>query len=390
MSPGGERRRTISWNQVPTHLADAVTAVEDKTFWANTGIDPIGIISSAVDTLTGDPRGGSTITQQLVRQKLLPDEVTNESSRLGDRKVKEIMQSIRVTDYYRGEEGKQAILTAYLNQNFYGNNSYGVLAAASSYFGVHDLDDLTLAQAATLAAIPQAPSTYDLVRNAVKNEEGEWEVPADSAIYQRRNLVLSLLADDPTRRVLSGDTYCTQDYLEAMRRAHGHRGPERQRVEGAALRVVRARRADRDALPRGRDLRHDQQRRPARDHHARPQGPQQGGEVGRGDRPASRTATTPPTRPGSWACPMPAGCSGCAPRTSGTRRSRPSTTRPARSSPTWARPTTTSGPRSTRRCSRSTTCSARAGGSRAPPSSPSPMPRASTIARSPQPRCSWT
>ena len=179
LSPGGERRRTISWSRVPAHLADAVTAVEDKTFWANTGIDPIGILSSAIDTLTGDPRGGSTITQQLVRQKLLPDEVTGESSRLGDRKIKEIIQSVRVTDYYRGEEGKQAILTAYLNQNFYGNNSYGVLAAAKSYFGVNNLDDLTLAQAATLAAIPQAPSTYDLARNAVKNDDGEWEVPTE-------------------------------------------------------------------------------------------------------------------------------------------------------------------------------------------------------------------
>jgi len=216
LSPGGESRRTIGWKRVPAHLADAVTAVEDKTFWANTGIDPIGIASSLLDTLTGDPRGGSTITQQLVRQKLLPDEVTADSSRLGDRKIKEIIQSIRVTDYYRGEAGKQAILTAYLNQNFYGNNSYGVLAAARSYFGVFNLNDLTLAQAATLAAIPQAPSTYDLVRNAVKNDDNKWEVPTDSAIYQRRNLVLRLLANDSTRRVLSGGQYSTQDYREAM------------------------------------------------------------------------------------------------------------------------------------------------------------------------------
>jgi penicillin-binding protein 1A len=217
LSPGGERRRTIAWEDVPPHLADAVTAVEDKTFWANTGIDPIGIASSLLDTLTGDPRGGSTITQQLVRQKLLPDEVVNGSGRLADRKIKELIQSVRVTDYYRGEEGKQAILTAYLNQNFYGNNSYGVLAAAKSYFKVHDLADLSLAQAATLAAIPQSPSTYDLVRNAVRNEDGQWEVPSDSPIYQRRNLVLGLLADDPTRRVLSGDRYSTQDYRDAMR-----------------------------------------------------------------------------------------------------------------------------------------------------------------------------
>jgi len=217
LTAGGESRRTIDWKNVPPVLADAVTGVEDKTFWANTGIDPLGIASAAIDTFTGEARGGSTITQQLVRQKLLPEEIIQESGRLGDRKIKELIQSVRVTDYYRGEEGKQAILTAYLNQNFYGNNSYGVLAAAKSYFNVHNLKDLTLSQAATLAAIPQAPSSYDLVRNAIENEDGDLEVPADSAIVQRRNLVLRLLADDATRRVLSGGTYSRQDYLDAMR-----------------------------------------------------------------------------------------------------------------------------------------------------------------------------
>jgi membrane peptidoglycan carboxypeptidase len=67
ITSGGERRRVIEWEDVPPILADAVTAVEDKTFWANTGIDPLGIASAALDTLTGDARGGSTITQQLVR-----------------------------------------------------------------------------------------------------------------------------------------------------------------------------------------------------------------------------------------------------------------------------------------------------------------------------------
>jgi membrane peptidoglycan carboxypeptidase len=216
LTADGESRRTIAWGDVPPVLADAVTAIEDKTFWANTGIDPLGIASAAIDTLTGDARGGSTITQQLVRQKLLPEDVISTSQRLGDRKIKELIQSVRVTDYYRGEEGKRAILTAYLNQNFYGNNSYGVRAAAKSYFDVNNLADLTLAQAATLAALPQAPSTYDLLRNAVENEAGELEVPADAAITQRRNLVLRLLADDPTRRVLSRDTYSDEDYREAM------------------------------------------------------------------------------------------------------------------------------------------------------------------------------
>ncbi len=216
LTAGGESRRTIEWKDVPPVLADAVTAVEDKTFWANTGIDPLGILSAAFDTLTGDARGGSTITQQLVRQKLLPEDVISTSQRLGDRKIKELIQSIRVTDYYRGESGKQAILTAYLNQNFYGNNSYGVLAAAKSYFDANKLSELTLSQAATLAALPQAPSSYDLVRNAVENENGDLEVPANSAIVQRRNLVLDLLLQDPTRRVLSGDSYSDQDFRDAM------------------------------------------------------------------------------------------------------------------------------------------------------------------------------
>ncbi len=215
ISASGERRRVIRWEDVPPILADAVTAVEDKTFWANTGIDPLGIASAAIDTLTGDARGGSTITQQLVRQKLLPDDVMQASTRLGERKIKELIQSIRVTDAYRGREGKAAILTAYLNQNFYGNNSYGVQAAAKSYFGIADLDDLTIAQAATLAAIPQAPSTYDLVRNAVETDDGRLIVPADSAIVRRRNLVLDLLANDATRRELTGDTYSRDDFLAA-------------------------------------------------------------------------------------------------------------------------------------------------------------------------------
>ena len=69
---GGERRRVIDWEDVPPILADSVTAVEDRTFWTNTGFDPLGIASAAIDSLTGAPAARSTITQQLVRQRLLP------------------------------------------------------------------------------------------------------------------------------------------------------------------------------------------------------------------------------------------------------------------------------------------------------------------------------
>ena len=251
-SEGGERREVITWEDIPPILADATTAIEDRTFWTNTGVDPLGFVSAAIDTLTGDPRGASTITQQLVRQRLLPDAVMQDPSRLIERKIKEILQSIRVTDAYRGPEGKQQILTAYLNQNFYGNNSYGVKAAALSYFNVRDLSKLTIAQAATLAAIPQAPSTYDLVRNAVVDENEQLVVPADSAIVQRRNLVLRLLADDASRRVLSGDQYSRD---RVPRRDGGAAGPGPQVIPGLAsapLRLVRPRGARREALRRGR------------------------------------------------------------------------------------------------------------------------------------------
>ena len=133
-------------------------------------------------------------------------------------------------------------MTAYLNQNFYGNNSYGVQTAARSYFGVKDLSKLTIAQAAILAALPQAPGSYDLVRNAEETDVGDPRcpdptrtcliVPADSAIVQRRNYILRLLAEDPSRLHQSGSTYSRQDFLDAIRRS-GRRGRTRRRARPA-------------------------------------------------------------------------------------------------------------------------------------------------------------
>ena len=77
---------------------DATTAVEDKNFWTNAGFDPLGIVSAAVDTLTGDTRGASTITQQLVRQRLLDPALVADPSKKVERKIKEIIQSVRVTE----------------------------------------------------------------------------------------------------------------------------------------------------------------------------------------------------------------------------------------------------------------------------------------------------
>jgi membrane peptidoglycan carboxypeptidase len=213
----GERREEVRFENIPPILIDATTAIEDRSFWTNTGFDPVGIASAAVDTLRGRERGASTITQQLVRQRLLDEELVRDRSRVAERKVKEIIQSIRVTEAYPGEEGKERIIAAYLNQNYYGNGSYGIKAAAQSYFGVQDLSQLTLGQVALLAALPQSPSSYDLVRNAVEDSQGNLYVPLDTdiPIVARRNYVLDLLATDPTRRVLTGNQYGARDFEAA-------------------------------------------------------------------------------------------------------------------------------------------------------------------------------
>jgi membrane peptidoglycan carboxypeptidase len=148
---GEFNREVVTFDEIPPVLVDATTAVEDKTFWDNSGFDPLGIVAAGFDALRGQARGASTITQQLVRQRLLSVDGSAQTQVSAERKVREIVQSIRLTQAFPGEEGKQRIMAAYLNQNYYGNESYGVMAAAKSYFGV-ELGELTLAQAAILAA----------------------------------------------------------------------------------------------------------------------------------------------------------------------------------------------------------------------------------------------
>ena len=182
---GSENRRVLKFADIPNVVLDATTTAEDKTFWTNTGIDPVAVLSAFRDALSGSPRGASTITQQLVRARLLP--VTTS---LTDRKIKEIIQSVKLTQEFPGIEGKQTIITDYLNLNFYGNQSYGVAAAAQGYFGITDLSRLTIAQSVILASLLQAPTAYDLVANSVEQPNGQLVVPADAPIVQRRNDIL--------------------------------------------------------------------------------------------------------------------------------------------------------------------------------------------------------
>jgi membrane peptidoglycan carboxypeptidase len=200
-----ERREVVRFADLPPLVLDATTAVEDRSFWTNEGYDLESTLSALVNDVANlsDRGGGSTITQQFVRARLLPRELLAPGSDIYLRKAKEIIQAAKLTEAFPGEDGKRRIITAYLNQIFYGHNAYGVAAAAEIYFGVRNLNKLTLAQAALLAGLPQSPSTLDPFRYAKKNARGQMVIrvcqeppPActDAPPVIRRNYALDALA----------------------------------------------------------------------------------------------------------------------------------------------------------------------------------------------------
>src|SRR2546425_11264393 len=152
-----ERRDLIAIDAVPKRMQDATIAIEDKSFWTNPGVDVGGIIRAIhVNSASGRiTQGGSTITQQLIKTRLLGDDPTF------TRKIKEAILAVEATRTF----SKSQILEMYFNQIYYGNQAYGLKAAAATYFGVTDLDQLTLGQMALLAGLPQAPSDYDPIQN---------------------------------------------------------------------------------------------------------------------------------------------------------------------------------------------------------------------------------
>ena len=147
-----ENRVLISYEDLPQVLIDAVVAIEDERFWEHTGVDLQAIARALVQNLKDQAisQGGSTITQQYLKNVVLTPEVTL------DRKVTEAALALRL------EQGlsKEEILENYLNTVYFGNSAYGVGAAAIRYFG-HEVSELSLGEAATLAGLIQAPSSYD-------------------------------------------------------------------------------------------------------------------------------------------------------------------------------------------------------------------------------------
>jgi penicillin-binding protein 1A len=155
-----ERRKVVEFKDIPPIVLDVTTATEDDTFWDNPGFDFQATVNAFLSAAGGGSErgGGSTITQQLVRARLLPEDVVtgdNTTEGLYLRKAKELLQAYNLTQAFPGEEGKKAIITAYLNEISYGTAS-GIAAAAELYLG-KQLSELTVSEAALLAAIPQSP-----------------------------------------------------------------------------------------------------------------------------------------------------------------------------------------------------------------------------------------
>jgi penicillin-binding protein 1A len=148
---GEQRRNPVKYEQIPENVKNAFIAAEDDQFFDHHGFDWKGILRALfVNVTSGQRQGGSTITMQAARSAFITQEQT----------IRRKLQEIFVTQRLENNFSKQEILALYLNVIFFGQRSYGVAAAAETYFG-KQLDDLTLGEAATLARVPQWPSRYN-------------------------------------------------------------------------------------------------------------------------------------------------------------------------------------------------------------------------------------
>jgi penicillin-binding protein 1A len=154
--PAVENRTAVTRQETSPWMPRATVAIEDRRFYSHGGVDPVGILRALVADVSAGRivQGGSTITQELVRNLYLGREQTLQ------RKVVEACLAIKLARVWP----KDTILTAYLNDVYYGNHAYGIQAAAETYYSV-PASRLTLEQAALIAGLPQAPSYYDPLHN---------------------------------------------------------------------------------------------------------------------------------------------------------------------------------------------------------------------------------
>jgi membrane peptidoglycan carboxypeptidase len=217
-----EQRRSIPFDQIPTVMVNAQVAAEDQTFWTNPCVDFRGIVRAFVQNLTAgrEVSGASTICQQLVRMRLFSADLLANPNRQVERKLKEALLALRLGERYAGDAGKQKILEMYMNQIYYGDNAYGIWAAANTYFGkditkTDTADQLTIGEAAMLAGLVRSPSALDPSKVAVTETAADGStqlvVPRDAVAMTVLGYVL--------------DSMVEQGYISSAQRAEAESTP---------------------------------------------------------------------------------------------------------------------------------------------------------------------
>ena len=172
---GKEWRTNVAIATLPKYVPQAFVAVEDRRFYEHDGVDLVGIASAIKDNILGGNRGASTITQQLVGN--MHPEIIDRRDRSLSRKLREQSAAREMEKHYT----KAQILEAYLNQISFGRGYFGIESAARHYFG-KPAARLSIAEAASLAALPKGPAIYDPVRFPDRNRN-------------RRDAIIGLMAD---------------------------------------------------------------------------------------------------------------------------------------------------------------------------------------------------
>ncbi|MDP4127822.1 MAG: PBP1A family penicillin-binding protein [Bacillota bacterium] len=200
----GENREIVKSSDIPDLVKQTFVAVEDKRFYQHFGVDPIRIVGSAINDIRSRSarEGASTITIQLARNAFIEDPTAKTLTR----KIQEAILAIQIEHEYTKDE----ILTFYLNRIFLGESSFGIKAAAKTYFGEDDLKNLKPDQIALLAGLPQAPSQYNPY------------VHPESA-KTRRNIVLGVMRDSGLISSAEYDTYKDSPftYVDTMKNNYG-------------------------------------------------------------------------------------------------------------------------------------------------------------------------
>lgn len=176
----GDYKLVVDSSDICDYLKEATVAIEDKNFYTEGGVSISGLMRAVVNNLTGgSTQGGSTLTQQLVKQVFFADEANLRGFSGIPRKIKEMILAIEVERMYT----KDQILTLYLNESPYGGRRNGVESAAQTYFG-KSAKDLNLAESALLAAIPQNPSVFN-----------PYNVEGHDSLIERQHTVLDYMVE---------------------------------------------------------------------------------------------------------------------------------------------------------------------------------------------------